>query len=172
MSLSLREIDERSSAIEDSHLRLNGIGLRFLARHRVTFDFPNHRMYLQRTCIGPRVSDQMKTAGDSAGRSAFEYVQRLKELGQLPGWSKADKIADGNYSFNITFLTHPDSDLEPQAQSDLEQQTIVNLYNIPKKGDSSLYLYEVRRVRRTGPWKIEKAWRTDPDGRILEHLLP
>ena len=172
LSLSLREIDKRSSTTEDPHIRINGIGLRFLARHLVSFDFPNHRMYLKRTCIGPLVSDQMKSAGDAAGRSAYEYACRLKKLGQLPGWSKADKLADGNYSFNVTFLTHPDSDLEPQVQSDLEQQTIVNLYNLRKKGDSSLYLYKVRRARRAAPWQMEKAYRTDPDGRILEKLLP
>src|SRR4030095_1249149 len=171
-SLNLREIDQRTLAVEDPHLRVNGIGLRFLARHRVTFDFPNHRMYLNRTSIGPLVSDQTKTVGDAAGRSAFEYAWRLKKLGQLPGWSKADNLANDHYSFNVTFLKHPDSDLEPQAQSDLEQQTIVNLYKIRKKGDSSLYLYEMRRVRQTDPWKIEKAWRTDSDGRILEQLLP
>ena len=172
MSLNLREIDKRSVTSEDPHLRINGIGLRFLARHLVTFDFPRHRMYLKRTCIGPLVSDQMRSAGDAAGRSAFEYAWGLKKLGQLPGWSKADRLADGNYSFNVTFLTRPDSDLEPQAQSDLEQQTIVHLYNVRKKGDTSLYLYEVRRARRASSWKIEKAWRTDSDGRILEHLLP
>jgi hypothetical protein len=29
------------------------IGLRFLARHLVTFDFPNHTLYLKQTTIGP-----------------------------------------------------------------------------------------------------------------------
>lgn len=171
-SLSLREIDMRTVVAEDSHTRINGLGLRFLARHRVTFDFPNHRMYLRRTCVGPRVSDRMKTAGEAAGRSAFDYVWRLKQLDRLPGWSKTDKLVDGNYSFNVTFRSQPDSDLEPQTQADLDQGTIVNIYKMRKKGDASLYLYEVRRARRTDPWKIEKAWRTDSDGKILEHLLP
>ena len=31
----------------------DGIGLNFLARHRVTFDFPNHTLYLQRQSAGP-----------------------------------------------------------------------------------------------------------------------
>jgi hypothetical protein len=171
-SLNLKEIDPRSAAVEDPRPRLNGIGLRFLARHRVTFDFPNHAMHLERTSIGPRVSDPVKTAGEVAGRSAFEHVLRLKGLGELPGWSKADELADRNYSFNVTFLSYPDSDLEPQAPSDLEQETIVNLYKIRKKGDRSLYVYEVRRARRTDSWKMEKAWRTDSDGRILEQLVP
>ena len=33
--------------------KYNGIGLRFLARHLVTFDFPKRTMYLKRTSIGP-----------------------------------------------------------------------------------------------------------------------
>lgn len=171
-SLSLREIDMRTVVAEDSHIRINGIGLRFLARHHVTFDFPNHRMYLHRTSVGPRVSDRMKKAGEVVGRSAFEFAWRLKQRGELPGWSKSDKLVDGNYSFNVTFQSQPNSDLEPQTQSDLEQETIVNLYKMRKKGDTSLYLYELRRAQRHAPWKIEKAWRTDAEGRILEHLLP
>ncbi len=171
-SLNLREIDPRSLASADSHIRVNGIGLRFLARHLVTFDFPTHTMYLKRTRNGPRVSDQMEISGNAAGQSAFEYAWGLKKLGRLPGWSRTDKLANGNYSFNVTFLRHPDSELEPQPRSDLEQETIVTLYNIRKKGDSSLYFYEVRRVRRTSSWQLEKAWRTDSDGKILEQLLP
>jgi hypothetical protein len=31
----------------------DAIGLNFLARHLVTFDFPNHTLYLQRQSIGP-----------------------------------------------------------------------------------------------------------------------
>ncbi len=172
LSLNLKEIYSHALFTEDPHLKINGIGLRFLARHRVTFDFPNHRMYLRRTSVGPRVADRVKTAGDAAGRSAFEYVSRLRKLGQLPGWSKADKPADGNYSFNVTFLSHPDSDLEPQSPSDLEQATVVNLYNLRKKQDPCLYVYELRRSQRGDAWNIEKAWKTDADGRILEHLLP
>ena len=34
---------------------INGIGLHFLARHLVTFDFPNRTMYLKRTSTGPRI---------------------------------------------------------------------------------------------------------------------
>ena len=34
-------------------IQINSLGLRFLARHLVTFDFPNETMYLKRTSIGP-----------------------------------------------------------------------------------------------------------------------
>jgi hypothetical protein len=36
----------------------NIIGLKFLARHLVTFDFPDHRLYLKQTSVGPlRLTD-------------------------------------------------------------------------------------------------------------------
>jgi hypothetical protein len=171
-SLNLKEIDPGSLPAEDSHIKVNGIGLRFLARHLVTFDFPGQTMYLKRTRNGPLVSDQTEKAGNAAGHSAFEWAWGLKKLGQLPGWSKTDKLANPKYSFNVTFMTNPDSDLEPQARSELDPQTLVTLYNLRKKGEASLYFYELRRSRRTSPWKLEKAWRTGPDGTALEHLWP
>ena len=38
----------------------DGIGLRFLARHLVTLDFPKHTMYLQRQSIGPLPDPRLK----------------------------------------------------------------------------------------------------------------
>jgi hypothetical protein len=61
----------------------NGIGLRFLARHFVTFDFPNQTMYLKRTSIGPLVDE------DTA--AAVKFLKDLKKNGQQPGWSKDEK---------------------------------------------------------------------------------
>jgi hypothetical protein len=43
------ELAEQLPVGDDSHIKINEIGLRFLARHRVTLDFPNHTMYLKRT---------------------------------------------------------------------------------------------------------------------------
>ena len=39
----------------------DGIGLRFLARHRVTLDFPKHTLYLKRQSIGPLPDPRLKT---------------------------------------------------------------------------------------------------------------
>jgi hypothetical protein len=36
-----------------ANVKGDGIGLHFLARHLVTFDFPNHTLYLKRQSIGP-----------------------------------------------------------------------------------------------------------------------
>jgi hypothetical protein len=61
----------------------NVIGLKFLARHLVTLDFPNRMLYLKQTGIGP--------LSDEAAESAMNFLRGLKEKDQLPGWSKNDK---------------------------------------------------------------------------------
>ena len=48
-NVDLHGLDAKVLLSGDSHTRLNGIGLRFLARHLVTLDFPNRTIYLKRT---------------------------------------------------------------------------------------------------------------------------
>ena len=47
----------------------NWIGLRFLARHLVTFDFPNATMYLKQTSSGP-LTDPVKTDGAAESKKS------------------------------------------------------------------------------------------------------
>jgi hypothetical protein len=61
---------------------VNLLGLRFLARHLVTLNFPKSMMYLKQTSLGPLV--------DQDSDAAMEFVNNLKKQGQLPGWSKND----------------------------------------------------------------------------------
>ncbi len=61
---------------------LNSIGLRFLARHLVTFDFPKRTMYLKQTSISPLVDENMEAAA--------EFLKNLKKNGQVPGWLEND----------------------------------------------------------------------------------
>jgi hypothetical protein len=44
----------------------NILGLRFLARHLVTLDFPNGMMYLKQTSVGPLVKKNTKAAADGS----------------------------------------------------------------------------------------------------------
>jgi hypothetical protein len=46
-------LNAESLSLGDPPRLFNGIGLYFLSRHIVTFDFPNHTMYLKRTRVGP-----------------------------------------------------------------------------------------------------------------------
>jgi hypothetical protein len=82
----------------DSHMKFNGIGLRFLARHLVTFDFPNQTMYLKRPSVGPLslTSNYWKPAG----KSALGFLDALKKRGQLPGWSQSDRFASRSATFH------------------------------------------------------------------------
>jgi len=127
----------------------NSLGLRFLARHLVTFDFPHRTLYLKRISCGPLVDDELAAAGRAAGGSAFKYARKLKKNGQLPGWSKRDRgIGAAVYHFH----RHPDT---------------VTL-DILKKGDSSTYHYEFTRASKDRPWDMQKAWRTDQDDRTID----
>jgi hypothetical protein len=58
------------------------VGLRFLARHLVTLDFPNRTMYLKQRSIGP--------LAEGCIEDAIEFLRELRDKGQLPGSSKED----------------------------------------------------------------------------------
>ena len=60
----------------------NIMGLRFLARHLVTLNFPKQTLYLKQTSVGPLTSPEMD--------SAWAWLMNLKAIGRLPGWSNTD----------------------------------------------------------------------------------
>lgn len=117
------------------------LGLRFLARHLVTLNFPKHKLYLQQTSVGPLVDEDLAAAVD--------YLHTLKTTGRQPGWSKDD---DGNFAWP-----------EPADNS--------YTFHVVKKGDSSIYHYIVGRAAKGVPWKLQKAWRTDQQGHMIEEYL-
>jgi hypothetical protein len=143
------------------------LGLRFLARHLVTFDFPRRTMYLKQTSVGPLTSEiSVKLRGSV--RVAVEPLLTLKQNGELPDWSRDDRGTArlGSYS---QFM--PESAkakgavyLEAFSHAGIRSATI----NLQKKGDSTIYHYIVSRATQDGPWKLQKAWRTDTTGRLVE----
>jgi hypothetical protein len=122
----------------------NAIGLRFLARHLVTFDFPNSTMYLKQTSAGP-----FSDVEDEEFAGAFAFLTNLKKAGQQPGWSKTDHG-------NLHVENHPDSNTFAFA--------------VRKEGDPTFYHYTVTRASKDSPWKLQKAWRTDKKGTIIEEF--
>lgn len=119
-------------------LGANVVGLRFLARHLVTFDFPQRTMYLKQTSVGPLVDEDVE--------SAAQFVSDMKRKGQLPGWSKDEKESTAYPLVNSNSLT----------------------FNIEKKNDSSLYHYTVSRAFKDDSWKLQRAWRTDQNDKLVE----
>ena len=83
------------------------------------------------------------------GETAFGYLYALKKRGQLPGWSQLDKFANRAE----TFHTHSFG---------------FAALDFLKKGDSSIYNYQVTRETEDRPWKLQKAWRTEQSGHVIE----
>jgi hypothetical protein len=119
----------------------NSLGLRFLARHLVTLNFPKHELYLRQTSVGPLVDEDLA--------AAVAFLHNLKTEGRQPGWSKDDC---GDFSW-------PESAANSYT------------FRIMKKGDSSTYHYIVTRTSKSDPWKLQKAWRTDQRGNKIEEYL-
>jgi hypothetical protein len=149
--LELQRLDEDAASSEDSHMKVNGIGLRFLARHLVTIDFPNRTLYLKRTSVGPLSLPikQMK----AQGKSVYRFLANLKKRDRLPGWSTTDKLP-----------RHAMFDYHTLSSGTLKFQ---------KQGDSSFYFYWVTRPSAASSWELKKAWRKDANGRTLaEYPVP
>jgi len=155
--LDFRELDAKSLATDDSHIKFNGVGLRVLAENLVTLDFPNHTMYLKRTSKWPLIDKNAKAKAMTVAKSALKFLIRLGKENQLPGASKNEHGRTTDFHFN-----HEDS---PYLDS-------VTWYTL-KNGDASIYHYTVTRTSKHGAWKLHKAWRTDASGNVLqEYAVP
>jgi hypothetical protein len=147
-SLDLHGVDPNLFAGGDAHIKLNGIGLRFLARHLVTFDFPEQTLYLKRVIKGPPIDKDLELQSKSVAKSAAKFLKNLDSRGQLPGWTKNDNVTSGRVTVH-----------------DIEHTV---LFDIPKSGEPFIYHYTVSRVSDSGPWQLEKAWKTDLKGKMVE----
>ncbi len=129
----------------------NGIGLYLLSRHLVTLDFPRQTMYLKRTSIGPLRLDLKEVKAEA--RSAAAFLRSLRKKGQLPGWSKDDR--------------------ESAKGAFCPTSTLSGGFAVRKEGDSSVYHFQVARASENSPWKLQRACRTDENGRTLkEYPVP
>jgi len=119
----------------------NVLGLGFLARHLVTFDFPRRTMYLKHVTDRPLLEAGLKRA--------LDFLINLKKAGRSPGWPKEEHG-------KIWPESHPDSETYGFAAR--------------KDGDDRIYHYIVTRASKGTPWKLQKAWRTDRDGKLVEEF--
>ncbi|HTV40930.1 MAG TPA: hypothetical protein VMF08_10160 [Candidatus Sulfotelmatobacter sp.] len=150
-ALDLRGVDPRLLAGGDSHIKLNGIGLRFLARHLVTLDFPEQTLYLRRTSIGPPVDKELQAETKSEGKSAAKFLKILENRGRLPGWSKSDIVAAGRVTLHYFYPS-----------------TVI--FDIPKQGDAFIYHYTLARASDSGSWTLQRAWQTDAAGKTVKEF--
>ena len=126
------------------------LGLRFLARHLVTLDFPSRMIYLKRISGDPLIDKDMAAAAGRVADSAFKPLRRWMKGGQLPGWSKRDR---GTFKERVHVRWDP--------------ETVT--FDVLKKGDSSsTYHYELTRASKDEPWRLHRAWRTDRDDHLIQ----
>ena len=152
--LDVRELDAKSLASDDMHIKFNGVGLRVLSQNLVTLDFPNRTMYLKRTSDFPLADKDTDAIGNSAVESAMKYLKKLIKQNQLPGVSKNDHGNLTTFHFNHNASPYLDS----------------ATFDGQKENDPSFYHYTFVRASENGLWKLQKAWRTDADGKTLEEF--
>jgi len=128
------------------------LGLPFLARNLVTFNFPKRTMYLKQVSVDP-IDPGCFLIVDAA-----EFLGSLKEKGRLPGLSKGEKAEGSVQTPEKTMpTTYP----------------VSFTFSLQKKGDASSCHYAVVQATRDGDWKLKRAWRTDASGHILkEYPVP
>lgn len=88
--------------------------------------------------------------------SGGDFLLSLREQGKLPG---VPKDAHGDIEFDFSFplpeqVTYPFS---PTFKVSIKGQTLMNHFTVLKETKDS-------------PWQLQKAWRTDSQGRIVEEL--
>jgi hypothetical protein len=149
--VELDGLDAKSVSEDDSHTRFNGIGLHFMSQHLVTLDFPNRTMYLKKTSDFALADKNLEVAARKAGISAYSCAKSLKRIGQLPGWTKKDLIEDD-------FIFH-------------YQASDVITIELRKEGDSFVYHYGFNRKSKERSWKLQKAWRTNENDRVVEEYV-
>lgn len=131
----------------------NALGLRFLARHLVTFNFPKSTMYLKQRSVGPLAGDHsLKGSHFGDLQSPMDSLLGMKAKNQLPYWSK-------NNQMPICF--------EVCSNSALKTLNSVT-FGIQKKTKSNHYVID--RAFENSPWKLHRAWRTDQDGKTTEEF--
>jgi hypothetical protein len=150
--LDLRLLDAKSLASDDGHIKFNGVGLRVLAENLVTLDFPKRTMYLKRNSDWPLATRDMEAAMKSAAKSSIKPLKQLVRRHQLPGASKDDHGKTAAFHFKHVISPYLDT----------------ATWDTLKKGDSSIYHYTFARTAKNGPWKLQKAWRTDQNGHTIE----
>jgi hypothetical protein len=128
----------------------NIIGLPFLARYLVTLNFPKRVMYLKQVTAGSPILGALLT------EEAKTFLKSMAEKGQLPGWSKGKDEIDWK-------TDSEDSGTYPASRI-FNFQTGGQVNAIPKNTRQ----YRVVRESQGSLWKLQRAWRSDANGRIVE----
>lgn len=145
-NLNLRGVDPKLLKSDDQHIKFNGIGLQFLGRHLVTFDFPQQTLYLKRTDVETVSHEDIK---DDV-KAAQQVILDLEAKGKLPGWTNGESMASSHIKFSFDY---------PYFVT----------FDIRKTGDLSSYHYKLGRASKESSWNLSDAWHVDASGQTIEH---
>jgi hypothetical protein len=107
-------------------------------------------------------------ADNQAGRdTAFEQAFELLHLGAA---ISLERIGGATKCLRTLRLAGqlPGFSIKEKAVFDLEAYSSSVTFRLGKIGDSFLYHYTFGQPSKDSPWKLQKAWRTDQNGRRLE----
>lgn len=146
---------------------INALGLSFLARHLITFDFPNRILYLKQTTSSPLAGNIFKEIGP-VHRAPAEFLENLRENGQLPGVSKDEETTIYYKDFSdLTFRPPNEKEATYLTSSRRPIGTSVT-FDFCSNSGTSVFHYQVIQMSKDDPWKLKKAWRTDQNGHLIE----
>jgi hypothetical protein len=148
----------------------NVLGLNFFARHLVTLDFPKRMMYLKQTSVGPLVGDSSTKVGNDEIEAPVKFLKSLKENGQLSGISKDDKAAIYLEAYSNFDSQSADSKSVAYVRAYFNSRHKSATFGFWKNGDSSICHYTVVRTSKDSPWKLQRAWRTDQNDKMIEEF--
>lgn len=156
-----------SNVVMHKSERVATLGLRFLSRHLVTLNFPKRTLYLRLQTASPRSDETFPPARQGQALfvdlEAIEFLDELREQGGLPGFLKADYCVlaapdasdRGGSTLNLS-SPYPVSRTFSAAKSRLHP-----------KWD---YHYTLTKEAKSDRWRLERAWRTDAAGVIVEEF--
>jgi hypothetical protein len=146
----------------------NVLGLNFFARHLVTLNFPKRMMYLKQTSAGPLASDSSIKTSDDEIEAPMKFLENLKESGQLCGLSKSDEAAICLEAYSNFDSQPADSKSVAYVRAYFNSHHKSATFGFWKKDDSSICHYTVARTSKDSSWKLQKAWRTDQNNKLIE----
>lgn len=110
----------------------------------------------------PTTMDQFKQIpGATATVQAGEFLLTLAKEGKLPG------IAQGEHGTMHAGIV----DAHANTPSGQEPFPISRVIHFSKQDDDSDYFYAVVIESNGAPCKLQRAWRTNPQGQVVENYL-
>lgn len=106
------------------------------------------------------VEEFKQRPGGASTVDAGEFLISLAKEGKLPGFSKGEhgSMHVGNFDANPT----------SSSRTSAEKYPISRAIHLSKDGDTSDYFYVVKRESAGSGWNLQKAWRQDAEGRLME----